>query len=64
MSMPINWAPLAPGDSPSVFGIPLAGLKVSTGIPIFAGMTWMPVSGYCIPSVWPLSVLGTGCSGQ
>jgi hypothetical protein len=64
MSFPINWAPLAPGSVPSVFGQPLGSLKVSTGIPVFAGMTWMPVSGYCIPSVWPLSILGTGCSGQ
>lgn len=64
MSFPINWAPLAPGNDPIVFGYPVGdGLKVGEGIPIFSALTWMPVGPYCIPSVWPVSPLSTGCSG-
>ena len=57
--MPINWAPLAPGGSPSVLGMPvnISGMAPSIGLPIFSGLTGMPmycgVSPCCIPFVFP-----------
>ena len=64
LSMPINWAPLAPGGSLSVLGMPvnIAGMAPSIGLPIFSGLTGMPMyCGYspcCIPSVYPGTPLG------
>lgn len=43
MSFPINWAPLAPGSVPSIFGMPLGKLTPSTGIPIFSSLTCFPM---------------------
>lgn len=57
LSMPMNWAPLAPGTTPSIMGFPLATLGTDTGFPIFSVLTGMPVGPLCIPSVWPLSPL-------
>ena len=63
MSFPINWAPLAPGNDPVVFGIPVGdGFNVDEGIPIFSAITGIPIYGpwgcYKIPSVWPVSAIG------
>lgn len=60
MSFPINWAPLAPGNDPVVFGMPIGdGFLVREGIPIFSSLTGMPVYGpwgcYAVPTVWPIS---------
>lgn len=61
MSFPINWAPLAPGSSLSVFGTPLTSLSPSTGLPIFSALTGLPiqVGPVCVPvpMVWPVSPL-------
>lgn len=43
MSFPLNWAPLAPGSVPSVFGMPLGKLTPSTGVPIFSALTCFPM---------------------
>ena len=47
MSFPMNWAPLAPGSTPSIFGMPLGDLTPSTGLPIFSALTCMPIPIYC-----------------
>ncbi len=41
LSMPLNWAPLAPGSAPTIFGFPAGILDPSTGIPIFSGINWV-----------------------
>lgn len=60
ISMPFNWAPLAPGSSPTVMGFPTSSLVPSTGFPIFSALTGTPVGPLCIPSVWPVSPLDLG----
>jgi hypothetical protein len=43
MSLPINWAPLAPGNDISVLGTPYGdGLKIDEGLPIFSALTGIP----------------------
>ncbi len=61
----MNWAPLAPGSSPSVLGFPASSLVPSTGFPIFSALTGMPVGPLCIPSVWPATPfdLARWCGG-
>lgn len=40
MSFPINWAPLAPGNDPVVFGSPVGdGFNVEEGLPILSALT-------------------------
>ncbi len=61
VSSPLNWAPLAPGQDPTLFGKPIGDwLKVWEWIPIFSAYTWqaIPVTWGCIevPSVWPANV--------
>lgn len=47
IATPLNWAPLAPGGDPTLFGYPIGdGLKVNEGIPIFSALT-----GINIPTV-------------
>ncbi|MBC7503535.1 VCBS repeat-containing protein [Candidatus Gracilibacteria bacterium] len=64
MSFPINWAPLAPGSSPTLFGLPLAPnlMTPSAGLPVFSAMTGIPVYGtwgcFPIPSTFPPSPIG------
>lgn len=62
MSLPLNWAPLAPGSAPTAFGFPLGELSPSTGLPIFSALTGVPLYGpwgcIPIPAVWPLSPIG------
>lgn len=43
MSFPLNWAPLAPGSVPTLFGIPLGTLTPATGIPQFSSLTGFPL---------------------
>ncbi len=55
---PLNWAPLAPGNDPTLFGIPIGdGLHVNEGVPIFSALTGMQASCWlspcCLPSVYP-----------
>ena len=57
-STPLNWAPLAPWQDPTVFGNPVWDwLKVWEWTPIFSAFTWqaVPVTWWCIevPSFWP-----------
>lgn len=50
IATPLNWAPLAPGNDPTLFGMPIwDGLWVWEWLPIFA----YPTTGY--PPVWPPS---------
>ena len=39
LSLPMNWAPLAPGSSPVIFGNPTPALSVDTGYPVFSALT-------------------------
>ncbi len=59
MSFPINWAPLAPGSAPTIFWFPIAPLIPETGVPLFSGITWVPIYGpwWCfpVPAVFPAS---------
>ncbi|MBP8016521.1 VCBS repeat-containing protein, partial [Candidatus Gracilibacteria bacterium] len=66
LSLPMNWAPLAPGSSPPLMGFPLIKnfMKVSKGLPTFSLLTGLQVGPYCIPFIWPPSPLKTqGCGG-
>jgi hypothetical protein len=61
LSLPLNWAPLAPGTAPTALGFPLGSLTPSTGLPIFSGLTGIDALGgiiACLPSVWPISPMG------
>ncbi|MBP9779728.1 hypothetical protein KBD33_03855 [Candidatus Gracilibacteria bacterium] len=65
MSFPINWAPLAPGQSPSVFGYPLNELIPGEGKTLMSGLTWMTnwcgPSTCCLPGVYvPASPFNEG----
>ncbi len=67
IAMPLNWAPLAPGSSPTIFGFPLTPnlMQPSAWLPAFSMLTWS-IWPYCfpIPSVWPWSPLSMPpCSG-
>ena len=60
MSFPINWAPLAPGNDPVIFGVPVGdGMKVKEGLPILSALTAInvptPAGCYQIPTIWPIS---------
>jgi FG-GAP-like repeat len=60
MNFPMNWAPLAPGSDPVLFGNPIGDwLKVDEGLPLFSALTAIniPTPGWCyqIPVVWPVS---------
>jgi len=68
ISMPLNWAPLAPGSDP-VFNWSLIWdwLNIDEGIPIFSALTWMPIyvpACIPIPTVWPVSssAIWSACS--
>ena len=60
ISSPLNWAPLAPGQDPTLFGKPIWDwLKVWEWVPIFSAFTGQNVytSFWCfqVPTVWPAS---------
>ncbi len=60
ISSPLNWAPLAPWNDPTLFGMPLLdGLNIGEWLPIFSALTWQWYGPYCWPSVWPASPLNT-----
>jgi len=55
---PLNWAPLAPWNDPTLFGMPIwDGLHVNEGNPIFSALTGRQAScgpsPCCLPSVYP-----------
>ncbi len=57
LSLPMNWAPLAPWNDPTLFGFPIwDGLMVWEGLPIFSSLTWLSWP-FCVPiaTVWPVS---------
>jgi len=55
ISTPLNWAPLAPWNDPTLFWVPVWDwLKVEEWIPIFSSMTnCLHTHHWCIPFVWP-----------
>lgn len=61
MSFPLNWAPLAPGSDPIIFGNPVGdGLKPEEGLPIFSALTTLPTPYGPMPFIWPPSPIGAG----
>lgn len=68
ITMPLNWAPLAPGNDPVFNGnYLLDDLNIDEGIPIFSALTWMPIyvpACVPIPTVWPVSssAIWSACS--
>lgn len=56
LSLPLNWAPLAPGSAPTAFGFPLGPLSATTGVPVFAFPTICPPGKW----VWPSCPIGAG----
>ncbi|MDA7494851.1 hypothetical protein N8455_00755, partial [Candidatus Gracilibacteria bacterium] len=60
IATPLNWAPLAPGNDPTLFGMPIGdGLYVAEGIPVFSALTGFPGPfGIPIPAVWPPFPMG------
>jgi hypothetical protein len=60
---PLNWAPLAPGWDPTLFGYPIGdGLHVSEWVPIFAFPTVGPVAPFGVPTppYWPTNFIWAG----
>ncbi len=60
ISAPMNWAPLAPWQDPTLFGTPVGDwLKVGEWIPVFSALTGLDMTCWtspcCIPTVWPVS---------
>lgn len=43
LSMPFNWAPLAPGSAPTAMGFPAGSLTTSTGLPVFSAINWQKI---------------------
>ena len=63
IATPLNWAPLAPGWDPTLFGTPIWDwLNIDEWIPVFSSLTWMWYWPYCLPAVWPISPLSEWCS--
>jgi hypothetical protein len=70
IATPLNWAPLAPGGDPTLFGYPAGDwFMVWEWIPTISGLTGInvptPAGCYQVPAVWPLSpLMFTGvCNG-
>lgn len=62
ISMPLNWAPLAPWNDPTLFGMPIwDGLRVWEWLPIFSAMNWQRVGKVCVPMAWPPAIWLPGC---
>ncbi len=60
IATPLNWAPLAPWNDPTLFGNPIGdGLRVWEGVPIFSALTWRSIytSSGCfeVPTAYPMS---------
>lgn len=57
ITTPLNWAPLAPWQDPTLFGYPIWDwLKVAEWIPVFSALTGLSWP-FCapVPAVWPIS---------
>jgi len=55
ITTPLNWAPLAPGSSPTIFGIPVAPnmmLPWWSWLPVFSMLYW-PWCSPLLPPTWP-----------
>lgn len=69
ISSPINYAPLAPGASPAIMGMPIMDLTPDSGLPVFSALTGFPLYGpwgcLSIPMIWPISPfsLEGACAG-
>lgn len=61
---PMNWAPLAPGNDPTIMWTPIGdGLNIDEWIPVFSALTWLWYGPICGPAIWPPSPLTTAwCS--
>lgn len=62
ISMPLNWAPLAPWNDPTFMWYPIWDwLYVWEWLPVFSSLTWLQTScgtsPCCLPTVWPVSPL-------
>ena len=62
LALPMNWAPLAPWNDPTLYGTPVWDwLKVWEWLPLFSSLTWLQTSCWdspcCLPTVWPTSSL-------
>jgi len=60
IATPLNWAPLAPWNDPTLFGNPIGdGLRVSEWVPVFSALTGFQAtcgtSPCCLPSVYPVT---------
>lgn len=56
VSMPLNWAPLAPWSDPTFMWKPIWDwLKIDEWIPVFSALTRIHLTKTTIPAVWPLS---------
>lgn len=54
ISSPLNWAPLAPWQDPTLFWMPIGdGLKIDEWMPIFSAINWKRVGKKCVPMPWP-----------
>ena len=56
LSLPMNWAPLAPGSAPVVLGVPLGPLTPSTGLPVFSAINFQRVGKFCVPMPFPPAI--------
>jgi hypothetical protein len=60
MNFPMNWAPLAPGSAPVVFGYPVSTLTPSMGVPLFSFPTTLYTPLWPVPVLWPGSPFWAG----
>ncbi|MDD2487531.1 MAG: hypothetical protein PHS92_04120 [Candidatus Gracilibacteria bacterium] len=64
ISSPLNYAPLAPGSSPTIFGMPVSKklMNPGVGLPVFAFPTFGPIKifGVPVPPMWPINFEGAG----
>jgi hypothetical protein len=58
LALPLNWAPLAPGSAPVLFGSPIYPLTPDTGYPVFSALTGNQTmcgkTPCCLPSAFPM----------
>ncbi len=64
LSMPFNWAPLAPGTAPTVLGFPTDSLTTGEGLPVFSALNWKKIGKVCVPMPWPPAKGYPGCFGS
>ena len=62
ISSPLNRAPLAPWNDPTLFWSPIWDwLKVNEWIPVFSMVNYVPVGHYCVPMPWPPWAMSPWC---